>query len=167
MCNFSRVKHFITLIFFNEAKFVINRYAKTFVLFVLLYELMCSNTAFCESGLVFLTVTNLTWISLQFVPSNHAFFQFFLTYFRRKMGALSVTSLFLGERSFLVAILDIDEITVGKGAMVVSVWFSSLTLTSPALIVVTIVNGLVIIFCEFFAVSALFSCILNSVPFFG
>ena len=88
------------------------------------------------------------------------FFQFFLTYFRRKMGALSVTSLFLGERSFLVAILDIDEITVGKGAMVVSVWFSSLTLTSPALIVVTIVNGLVIIFCEFFAVSALFSCII-------
>ena len=75
------------------------------------------------------------------------------------MGALSVTSLFLGERSFLVAILDIDEITVGKGAMV-SVWFSSLTLTSPALIVVTIVNGLVIIFCEFFAVSALFSCII-------
>ena len=82
------------------------------------------------------------------------------------MGALSVTSLFLGERSFLVAILDIDEITVGKGAMV-SVWFSSLTLTSPALIVVNIVNGLlVIIFCVLFAVSALFSCILNSVPFF-
>ena len=78
------------------------------------------------------------------------------------MGALSVTSLFLGERSFLVvAILDIDEITVGKGAMVVSVWFSSFTLTSPALIVVNIGNGLlVIIFCEFFAVSALFSCII-------
>ena len=84
------------------------------------------------------------------------------------MGALSVTSLFLGERSFLVAILDIDEITVGKGAMVLSVWFSSFTLTSPALIVVNIVNGLlVIIFCVLFAVSALFSCILNSVPFFG
>ena len=82
------------------------------------------------------------------------------------MGALSVTSLFLGERSFLVAILDIDEITVGKGTMV-SVWFSSLTLTSPELIVVNIGNGLlVIIFCVF-AVSALFSCILNSVPFFG
>ena len=77
------------------------------------------------------------------------------------MGALSVTSLFLGERSFLVAILDIDEITVGKGAMVVSVWFSSFTLTSPELIVVNIGNGLlVIIFCEFFAVSALFSCII-------
>ena len=164
MCNFSRVKHFIKLIFFNESLLLTVMLEH---LFSSCCKLMCSNTAFCESGLGVLNSNkshvNSTTI---YTIKSCIFFSFFLTYFRRKMGALSVTSLFLGERSFLVAILDIDEITVGKGAMV-SVWFSSFTLTSPALIVVTIVNGLVIIFCEFFAVSALFSCILNSVPFFG
>ncbi|MGK3760061.1 MAG: putative membrane protein YhhN [Bacillariaceae sp.] len=55
------------------------------------------------------------------------------------MGALSVTSLFLlGERSFLVAILDIDEITLGKGATV-SIWVPEL------IVAVMFVNGLVII----------------------